>query len=57
MPLSKLREEGCGASEAPGGAITHKIKLNLIIELKKGHYVPLPEPIQLFSYIPFFHFM
>ena len=35
MPLSKLREEGCGASEAPGGAITHKIKLNVIIELEK----------------------
>ena len=35
MLLSKLREEGCEASEAPGGAITHKIKLNVIIELEK----------------------
>ena len=35
MQLSKLREEGCGASEAPGGAITHKIKLNVITELEK----------------------
>ena len=33
MPLSKLREEGCGASEAPEGA--NKIKLNVIIELDK----------------------
>ena len=35
MPLSKLREEGCGASEAPGRAITYKIKLNVIMELGK----------------------
>ena len=32
MQLSKLRQEGCGASEAPEGAITHKIKLNVIID-------------------------
>ena len=57
MQLSKLRQEGCGASETPGGAITHKIKLNVIVELEKGHFEPLPEPIQLSSYIPFFHFM
>ena len=35
MQLSKLRQEGCGASQAPGGAITHKIKLNVIKELEK----------------------
>ena len=33
MQLFKLRQEAHGVSEAAGGAITHKIKLNVIIDL------------------------
>ena len=32
MQLSKLRQEGCRTSETSRGAITHKIKLNVIID-------------------------